>query len=87
MLRSPTTNHFIVRCNKTGNDAPSAKSSDVKGAAGPMCTEISILIDCVTETRNVGGDDRAAILLPDTVRLTVVAASDRMLSYDRPVCV
>jgi len=52
-----------------------------------MCTEISILIDCVTETRNVGGDDRAAILLPDTVRLTVVAASDRMLSYDRPVCV
>ena len=37
----------------------------------PVCTENSILIDYVTESPNVSGDDRAALLLPDPRRLTV----------------
>jgi len=34
-----------------------------------VCTENSILIDYMTESPNVSGDDRSAILLPDAVRL------------------
>jgi hypothetical protein len=34
-------------------------------------TENLILIDYVTESPNVNGDDRAALLLPDPVRLAV----------------
>ena len=37
----------------------------------PVCTENLIRIDCVTESPNVSGDDRAALLLPDPVRLAV----------------
>jgi hypothetical protein len=36
-----------------------------------VCTEDSILIEYVTETPNFDGDDRAALLLPDHVRLAV----------------
>jgi hypothetical protein len=34
-----------------------------------VCTENLILFDCVTESPNVNGDDRGALLLPDPVRL------------------
>ena len=40
-----------------------------------VCTENSILIDYVTESPNVSGDDRAALLLPDPVRLAVKSKS------------
>jgi hypothetical protein len=36
-----------------------------------VCTENLILIDYVTESPNVNGDDHAALLLPDSVRLAV----------------
>jgi hypothetical protein len=32
-----------------------------------VCTENLIRIDCVTESPNVNGDDRATLLLPDPV--------------------
>src|SRR5947207_4381747 len=38
---------------------------------GAVCTENLIPFDCVTESPNVNGDDRAALLLPDPVRLAV----------------
>jgi hypothetical protein len=34
-----------------------------------VCTENFILIDYVTESPNVGGDDRSVMLLADPVRL------------------
>ena len=37
----------------------------------PVCTENSVLIDYVTESPNVSGDDRSIMLLPDPVRLAV----------------
>src|SRR5438132_303830 len=40
-------------------------------ADNPVCTENLILFDYVTESPNVNGDDRAALLLPDPVRLAV----------------
>ena len=40
-------------------------------SAVAVCTENSILIDYVTESPNFNGDDRAALLLPDPVRLAV----------------
>jgi hypothetical protein len=39
--------------------------------SGSVCTENLILIDYVTESPNVNGDGRAALLLPDPVRLAV----------------
>src|SRR5437870_5387209 len=36
-----------------------------------VCTENSILVDYVTESPNVSGDDRAALLLPGPVRLAL----------------
>src|SRR5207244_1835511 len=36
-----------------------------------VCTENLILFDYVTESPNINGDDRAALLLPDPVRLAV----------------
>jgi hypothetical protein len=36
-----------------------------------VCTENSILIDYVTESPNLSGDDLAALLFPDPVRVTV----------------
>src|SRR5207245_6095596 len=40
-----------------------------------VCTENLIRIDCVTESPNVNGDDRALLPLPDLVRLAVQAKS------------
>jgi len=40
-----------------------------------VCTENLILIDYVTESPNVNGDDRAALLLADPVRLAVQATA------------
>jgi hypothetical protein len=39
-----------------------------------VCTENSVLIDYVTESPNVSGDDRSIMLLPDPVHLAVIAA-------------
>ncbi len=36
-----------------------------------VCTENLILVDYVTESPNVNGDDRAALFPPDPVRLAV----------------
>jgi hypothetical protein len=36
-----------------------------------VCTENSVLIDYVTESPNVSGDDRSGMLLPDPVSLAV----------------
>ena len=36
-----------------------------------LCTENSVLIDYVTESPNVTGDDRSVMLLPDPVGLAV----------------
>jgi hypothetical protein len=36
-----------------------------------VCTENLIRIDCVTESPNVNGDDRAALFLPGPVRLAL----------------
>src|SRR5437588_2001141 len=41
------------------------------GWTAGVCTENLILFDYVTESPNVNGDDRAALLLPDPVRLAV----------------
>src|SRR5260370_29564475 len=38
---------------------------------GVVCTENLIRIDCVTESPNVNGDDRALLPLADPVRLAV----------------
>ena len=38
---------------------------------GGVCTENSVLIDYVTESPNVSGDDRSVMLVPDRVRLAV----------------
>ena len=40
-----------------------------------VCAENSILTDYVTESHNFSGDDRAALLLPDPVRLAVKSKS------------
>jgi hypothetical protein len=37
----------------------------------PACTENLILVDYVTESPNVNGDDRAALLLPEPARFAV----------------
>src|SRR5262249_15732055 len=36
-----------------------------------VCTENSVLFDCVIESPNVSGDDRSALALPGPVRLAV----------------
>src|SRR5438552_18015538 len=43
----------------------------ISAAFSPVCTENLIRIDCVTESPNVNGDDRALRPLPDPVRLAV----------------
>ena len=44
------------------------------GSSPPVCTENLIRIDCVTESPNVNGDDRALLPLPDPVRLAAALA-------------
>ena len=52
-----------------------SKTSDQAGdgttTATVVCTENLIRIDCVTESPNVNGDDRALLPLSDPVRLAV----------------
>ena len=43
----------------------------MRSAETPVYTENLILIDYVTESPNVNGDDRALLPLPDPVRLAV----------------
>ena len=47
----------------------------VKMIVALVCTENLIRIDCVTESPKRQGDDRAALLLPDPVRLAVQSKS------------
>ena len=57
----------------TPKDGPSARRRlprlSPRWPAFRVRTENSILIDYMTESPNVSGDDRSAILLPDAVRL------------------
>jgi hypothetical protein len=39
--------------------------------SGVVCTENLIRIDCVSESPDVNGDDRALLALPDPIRLAV----------------
>ena len=48
-----------------------ADNGSVSLDRSPVCTENLILIDYVTESPIVNGDDRAALLLPGPVRLAV----------------
>jgi len=49
---------------------PASATAIVSAVAGiPVRTENAILIDYMTESPNVSGDDRSAILLADAVRL------------------
>ncbi len=56
---------------------PVSPSSTISGtdpllnAITGVCTENLILVDYVTESPNVNGDDRAALFPPDPVRLAV----------------
>jgi hypothetical protein len=36
-----------------------------------VCTKNLVRIDCVTESPNVNGDDRALLALPDPIRLAI----------------
>jgi hypothetical protein len=49
----------------------SARKQDCSGAVWGVCTENSILIDYVTESPNVSGNDRAALFLSGSVRLAL----------------
>ena len=51
--------------------SPFKSKSRLEAENAAVCTENLIRIDCVTESPNVNGDDRAALLLPDPVRLAV----------------
>src|SRR5258706_6909998 len=56
----------------------SAIGGEPRLVAPSVCTENLIRIDCVTESPNVNGDDRALLPLPDPVRL---AAEDAALRH------
>src|SRR5260370_23016470 len=45
----------------------------------PVCTENLVLFDYLTESPNVSGDGRAALLLPDPVRLVCVPKTSSVL--------
>ena len=47
------------------------RTTGVIGNVKGVCTENLIRIDCVTESPNVDGDDRALLPLPDPIRLAV----------------
>src|SRR6266480_7634368 len=51
--------------------ADAVRRTQQHGQGNPVCTENLIRIDCVTESPNVNGDDRALLPLPDPVRLAV----------------
>src|SRR5260370_40389576 len=45
----------------------------------PVCTENLVLFDYLTESPNVSGDGRAALLLPDPVRLVCAPNTSSVL--------
>jgi hypothetical protein len=55
----------------TGPARPTVSITAVIPQHCRVCTENSILIDYVTESPNVSGDDRPVLPLPDPVRLAV----------------
>ena len=60
-----------VRLRAAGRiEASITQRAAISGVA-VVCTENSILIDYVTGSPNVSGDDRSVMLLPDPVRLAV----------------
>ena len=75
--RNPNT-AASAQCPAAAHAAPSAafalgrpRPVHLALSSLPVCTENLILIDYVTESPNVNGDDPAALLLPDPVRLAV----------------
>ena len=50
---------------------PGLRRRRLLGFEQAVCTENLIRIDCVTESPNVNGDDRALLPLSDPVRLAV----------------
>ena len=52
----------------------------------PVCTENSILIDYVTESPNVSGDDRSVMLLPDPGHLAVQVEEPSERSSENEQC-
>jgi hypothetical protein len=51
--------------------SPFKSKSRLEAEDAVVCTENSILIDYVTESPNVGGDDRSVLPFPGPVRLAV----------------
>jgi len=51
--------------------SPFKSKSRLEAENAAACTENLILVDYVTESPNVNGDDRALLPLPDPVRLAV----------------
>jgi hypothetical protein len=75
---------YVPRRNREGLNVVELCSGDERTNGGPacaatvgayeqmvVCTENSVLIDYVTESPNVTGDDRSVMLLPDLVGLAV----------------
>ena len=75
---------YVPRRNREGLNVVELCSGDERTNGGPpcaatvgayeqmvVCTENSVLIDYVTESPNVTGDDRSVMLLPDPVGLAV----------------
>jgi hypothetical protein len=58
-------------CGSGGGDPDAAAQRAERFRSSLVCTENLIRIDCVTESPNVSGDDRAALLLPDPVGLAI----------------
>jgi hypothetical protein len=52
-------------------DESDGQNDQVRPDLHAVCTENSVLFDCVTESPNVSGDDRSALALPGPVRLAV----------------
>jgi hypothetical protein len=59
---------IVGAANEATHSAPTPSR---RAALGPVCTKNLIRIDCVTETPNVNGDDRALLALPDPIRLAI----------------
>src|SRR6266436_10306373 len=60
--------------------------SPPRRARTAVCTENSILIDYVTESPNVSGDDRSVMLLPDPVHLAVQVEEPSEQSSENEQC-
>jgi hypothetical protein len=60
-----------VDLNRLENEINAFLATLPSNALSPVCSENSVLIDYVTESPNVNGDDRAPLVLPDAVRIAV----------------